>query len=493
MKEIKKYVVFGLIAVAGGLVALGLNNWMNSKKGSTFEEKQAANFKFASTSDNGLAKPVFDFTGVAEIATPAVVHIRVRMESQQGQGQSMEGMDMFEFFKDQGFNFEMPQQGPREGSGSGVVISEDGYIITNNHVVSGATKIDVVLNDKRSYTADLVGTDPSTDLALLKISEKGLPFLSFGNSDNVRVGEWVVALGNPFNLTSTVTAGIVSAMGRNIDLLRSSGNQYAIENFIQTDAAINPGNSGGALVNAKGELIGINTAIASQTGSYAGYGFAVPVNIAKKVMNDLLKYGKVQRAVLGVSIQEVDAALAKDKGFADLKGVYIPMVLENSSASKAGLKQGDVILKINGLATNSPSVLQEIIGKMHPGDKVTITYRRDGKTKETDATLLNKEGNEKMVAAEKVIEGFSAEGITFESVSNDELKKLGIKNGAKITKVEGANTKMITEGFVVTHINKQPVYSASSASNMLKSAKGGVLLEGKNANGSDGVVGIKIK
>jgi len=493
MKQFKKYIIFGLIAVAGGFVALTLNNWMNGKKGETFEAKQASHFKFASSAENGLEKPVFDFTKVAEVANPAVVHIRVRIESQGGNRKSMEGGDMFEYFKERGFNFEMPQQGPKEGSGSGVIIAQDGYIITNNHVINNAAKIEVILNDKRSYVADLIGTDPSTDLALIKIKEESLPFLSFGNSDNVKVGEWVVAVGNPFNLTSTVTAGIVSAKGRNIDLLRSSGNQYAIENFIQTDAAINPGNSGGALVNAQGELIGINTAIASQTGSYAGYGFAVPVNIAKKIMDDLLKYGQVQRAVLGVQIQEVTAALAEDKGLTDLKGVYIPGVLENSSAGKAGIKKGDIILKINGKATNSPSVLQEMIGKMHPGDKVDITYRREGKEKTTEATLLNKEGNQKMEVADKTASGFSAEGITFESVKSDELKKLGIKYGAKITKVEGDNKKMIDEGFIVTHINKQPVFSASAASKMLKAAKGGVLLEGKNADGSDNVVGIKVK
>jgi Do/DeqQ family serine protease len=492
MKQFKKYIVLGLIAVAGGFVALTLNNWMNGKKGDTFEAKQASHFKFASSAENGLEKPIFDFTKVAEVANPAVVHIRVRIENQASK-QPMEGADMFEFFKDHGFNFEMPKQGPREGSGSGVIIAQDGYIITNNHVINGASKIDVVLNDKRSYVAELIGADPSTDLALLKINENSLPFLSFGNSDNVKVGEWVVAVGNPFNLTSTVTAGIVSAKGRNIDLLRSSGNQYAIENFIQTDAAINPGNSGGALVNAQGELIGINTAIASQTGSYAGYGFAVPVNIAKKIMDDLLKYGQVQRAVLGIQIQEMTAALAEEKGFKDLKGVYIPGVLEKSAAGKAGLKKGDIILKINGKETNSPSVLQEMIGKMHPGDKVSITYRREGSVKSTEATLLNKEGNQKMEIADKTSSGFSAAGITFESVSPDVLKKLGLKYGAQISKVEGANKKMLSEGFIVTHINKQPVYSASSASKMLKAAKGGVLLEGKNADGSDNVVGIKVK
>lgn len=234
---------------------------------------------------------------------------------------------------------EFQQQGPRQASGSGVILSDDGFIVTNNHVIDGATKIEVVLNDKRTYVAELVGTDPNTDIALLRIGEKGLPFLKLGNSDQVKVGQWVVAVGNPFNLNSTVTLGIVSAMGRNIDLLRSKGNKYAIENFIQTDAAINPGNSGGALVNTAGELVGINTAIASETGSYAGYGFAVPVNLVKKVVNDIMKYGKVQRALLGVSIQEISQELADAQGLKDLKGVYVAEVIENGAGEKAGIKK----------------------------------------------------------------------------------------------------------------------------------------------------------
>ena len=492
MKQFKKYFIFLLVAAAGGFVALSLNNWMNEKKEDSFGAKQAAHFKLASNSEDVLTKPVFDFTKVAEVATPAVVHIRVKLSSSSNQ-QSMQGMDMFDFFKDHGFNFEMPQQGPREGSGSGVIIAQDGYIITNNHVIKGADQIEVILNDKRSYVGELVGTDPSTDLALVKINESNLPFLSFGNSDNVKVGEWVVALGNPFNLTSTVTAGIVSAMGRNIDLLRSTGNRYAIENFIQTDAAINPGNSGGALVNASGQLIGINTAIASQTGSYAGYGFAVPVNIAKKVMDDLLKYGKVQRAVLGVSIQEIDAKLKDEKGLSDLKGVYIPGVLENSAAAKAGIEEGDVILKIDGKEVNSPSILQEIIGKMNPGDEVKVTYRRNGKEKTTTATLLNKEGSEKMEVAEAKSNGISAQGLTFETPSKDELSKFKLKYGAKVSAVQGKLKGKVKEGMIITHINKQPVYSASSAKKLLNAAKGGVLIEGKDKDGSDLVVGIKLE
>jgi len=492
MKNARKYLVFGLIAFAGASLALAINYYVKDNNNRSFGQKQDNYFKFASNAETVLGAPAFDFVKVAEISTPCVVHIKTTIEMKKSTGKGGQQMDMFEFFRDQGYDFNMPQQGPQQATGSGVIIAKDGYIITNNHVVDGASKIEVTLNDKRNYIAELIGTDPSTDLALIKIAQDNLTFLPFADSDEVKVGEWVVAVGNPFNLNSTVTAGIVSALGRNIDLLRSQGNQYAIESFIQTDAAINPGNSGGALVNTKGQLIGINTAIASQTGSYAGYGFAVPANIAVKIMDDLIKFGKVQRAVLGVSIQEVTAQLAEEKGFTDLKGVYIPMVLESSAAKKAGLKGGDVILKINGLETNSPSTLQAIVGKMYPGDKIKVTYRRAKDLKETEVTLLSKEGSEKMAAADKKTEGFTASGITFESLTAEDMKSFGVKNGAKITAVKGANTSFLKPGFVVLFINKQPVYSASAAAKMIENSKGGVLLEGKSVDGKDAVIGIKV-
>ncbi len=284
------------------------------------------------------------------------------------------GEDPFRDFHSSPFH----NPGPRESAGSGVVISPDGYIITNNHVIEKAKWIEVILDDKRTYVGTVIGTDPTTDLALVKIEEEDLPFAVYGNSDHLKVGEWVLAVGNPFDLTSTVTAGIVSAKGRNINILRTEDNMQ-VESFIQTDAAVNPGNSGGALVNLKGELIGINTAIATQSGISQGYSFAVPVSLARKVMEDLLKFGTVQRALLGVRIDDINAQLAQDKGIDYIRGVFVQDVNENSAAYEAGIKSGDVILKIDDREVNSTSELQSYVATFHPGDKIDITYNRKGR------------------------------------------------------------------------------------------------------------------
>ena len=438
------------------------------------------------------SSPGFDFTGVAEIANPAVVHIKTTSGgSQSRQPQGGTPFDPFEFFNGPGFRFDSP--GPKMASGSGVIISEDGYIVTNNHVIENANKIEVVLNDKRSYLAELVGTDKNTDLAVLRISDAELPFLKLGNSDEVKVGQWVVAVGNPFNLNSTVTLGIVSAMGRNIDLLRSQGNQYAIENFIQTDAAINPGNSGGALVNTSGELIGINTAIASQTGSYAGYGFAVPVNLMKKVVNDIMKYGKVQRAILGVSIQDINQALQEEKNLPDLKGVFIADVVSEGSADKAGVKKNDVILKIDGEEVNSSSKLQEKVGKYRPGDKITLTIRRAGDLKELKATLLSKDGEAKLSAAAPV-NSKSYLGMNLTTTTKEEREKLNIKAGAKVESLEKGvfENAGIPKGFVITHINNERVYSPQGAISVLNGLSGAIVIEGKTKSGEDRIFAVKL-
>lgn len=436
--------------------------------------------------------PGFDFTGVAEIANPAVVHIKTTSggsSSRQPQGEGP--FDPFEFFNNPGSRFDF--QGPRVASGSGVIISQDGYIVTNNHVIADATKIEVVLNDKRTYNAELVGADKNTDLAVLRISDSDLPFLKLGNSDEVKVGQWVVAVGNPFNLNSTVTLGIVSAMGRNIDLLRSQGNQYAIENFIQTDAAINPGNSGGALVNVSGELIGINTAIASQTGSYSGYGFAVPVNLMKKVVNDLMKFGQVQRAILGVSIQDVSQALLEEKNLSDLKGVYIADVVPGGSADKAGLKKEDVILKIDEEEINSSSKLQEKVGKYRPGDKITLTIRRGGSIKQLKATLLSKDGEAKLITAAPV-SAKSYLGLTLGATTKEEREKLQIKSGAKVESIDrGIFEKAgVPNGFIITHINNERVYSPQGAISLLSSLSGAIAIEGKTKLGEDRIIAVKL-
>lgn len=485
-----KFFSLALAGLVGGAVSLGGYALLSKSRGNNIDAMQMNSrqiARYASLKE----QPAFDFSAVAEIATPAVVHIKTTVGSAPKSSQGAQPLDPFEFFNGPGFRFEQP--GPRAASGSGVIITDDGYIVTNNHVIENATKIEVVLNDKRTYVAELVGTDKNTDLALLRISETGLAFMKLGNSDGVKVGNWVVAVGNPFNLESTVTLGIVSAMGRNIDLIRSKGNKYAIENFIQTDAAINPGNSGGALVNTLGELVGINTAIASETGSYAGYAFAVPVNIVKKVVNDLMKYGKVQRALLGVSIQEINQQLADEKGLSDLKGVFVAEVVENSAAEKAGIKKGDVILKINEVDVNSSSRLQEEVGKNRPGDKVKITLRRKGSEMQVEATLLSENGKTSLESAAKA-DSEAYQGMKMANTSREERQKLSVKNGVKVAEVNKGIFKDagIPEGFVITHINNEPVYSVQGAIAQLKSLKGAITIEGKTASGAEKVIAVKI-
>ncbi|MBL7811652.1 MAG: Do family serine endopeptidase [Bacteroidetes bacterium] len=489
-----KFLTLALAGLLGGVVSLGGYALLAKKTGRSIENLQNASGQLARYASLNTV-PAFDFTGVSSIATPAVVHIKTTVGTQQpesGRG-GQQPMDPFEFFNGPGGGFRFENPGPRQASGSGVILSDDGYIVTNNHVVEGATKIEVVLNDKRTYVAELIGTDKNTDIALIRIPESNLPFLKLGNSDDVKVGQWTVAVGNPFNLNSTVTLGIVSAVGRNIDLIRSHGNKYAIENFIQTDAAINPGNSGGALVSVAGELIGINTAIASETGSYAGYAFAVPVNLVKKVVNDLMKYGKVQRGLLGVSIQEINQQLADEKGLSDLKGVYVAEVVQNSAAEKAGIKKGDVILKINGTEVNSSSRLQEEVGKNKPGDKVTVTLRRKGDVKDVEATLLSEDGKTKLEVAEKS----SSEtylGLKLTNTTREERMKLTVKNGVKVEEVGNGVFKDagVPKDMTITHINNEPVYSAQGAIAALKNLKGAITIEGKTVAGAEKVIAVKL-
>jgi serine protease Do len=488
-KHMKMKRLLGIFAVAllGGAVALGLNELFFKKTDGTtkkgFEQSQKVYFtNQPQLNDAGR----IDFVEVAERSTPTVVHIKTTVETADSEQPDI--YDPFGFFDDRMF-----KQQPRQGSGSGVIIMKDGYIATNNHVVEGATKIEVTLWDKRTYEAELVGRDPETDLALIKIEENDLSFLPFGNSDEVRVGEWVIAVGNPFNLNSTVTAGIVSAKGRNINLLRQKS-AYAIENFIQTDAAVNPGNSGGALVSTKGELIGINTAIASRTGSYAGYSFAVPVNIAKKVLDDLLNYGEVKRAILGVRIQDMTQELADEKGITDLKGVFIPEVIEGGAGEKGGIESGDVILKIDDVEVNKSSALQEQISKYHPGDEVKITLSRDGEILVKDITLLSKNG-EKKINTSIAREEKEAQGATFENLSREEKLELKVRNGVRIKSLsKGAfKDRNIPEGFVITHIDKQRVGTTSEAVKMLESKRGSVLIDGVLKNGTPESYAIRIE
>ena len=365
------------------------------------------------------------------------------------------------------------------GSGSGVIFSSDGYIVTNNHVIEEADEIQVI-HQKENYVAELVGTDPSTDLALLKVEAKSLPSISVGSAKNLDVGEWVLAVGNPFNLTSTVTAGIVSAKGRKIGIL---DDLFPIESFIQTDAAINPGNSGGALVNRLGELVGINTAILSQTGSYAGYGFAVPVDIAVKVINDLRKYGEVQKALMGVDVMEVNAEVADRLDLPNYNGVLLTRIEEGGAASQAGLETGDVIVSINGDAVSGETQYSEYLSYYRPGDKIEIEYLRDGKKYTSSVTLTNIEGTTGVIKREIVKN--EALGASFEVVPKIERQRLGIESGLRITQVEQGLLKRmgLEKEFIIVGINNYRVESPEELSEILQNIRGRVVLQGIDSEG----------
>ncbi len=429
-----------------------------------------------------------EFTGVAEKVTPAVVHIKstqIRgMENYRFRGSpdfpDPFGDEFFRRFFGPEFRFEQPSPGtpqPRIGSGSGVIISSEGYIVTNNHVIRDADDIEVTLNDNRVFKAKVIGTDPSTDLALLKIRAGDLPYLPFVNSDEVKVGEWVLAVGNPFNLNSTVTAGIISARARNINILRD---RAAIESFIQTDAAINPGNSGGALVNLQGGLVGINTAIASSTGVYVGYGFAIPSNLVSKVVDDLLEYGTVQRGYLGLMIRSVDGNLAREKDLEVTEGVFVDSISANSAAGDAGMKVGDVITEVNGTETRSSGELLEIIGRHRPGDKVQLKVDRSGKEMEFEVVLRNQEGETRITRRESA--GIlNILGVELEEIDAETAGRLEIDGGLRITELKAGKLKRqtdIREGFIITGVDGDPVSSVDSFVRYLENTEGGVMLEG---------------
>lgn len=423
---------------------------------------------------DGKAVPL-DFTVAAEKVMPAVVHIKSTMENTSAS--QREYFDPFEEF----FGPRL-RQGPSEAAGSGVIINADGYIVTNNHVVQDADVVEVSLLDNRTFTAEVIGTDPDTDIALLKINQKGLPFLSFVDSDKTKVGEWVLAVGNPFNLNGTVTAGIISAKGRSINILGSRngnpGANTAIESFIQTDAAINPGNSGGALVDLDGGLVGINTAIASPTGSYSGYGFAVPSDIVSKVVEDLLQFGVVQRGWLGVQIASVNSQLVKEYDLNVNEGAYVSGFGENSSAKDAGLREGDVVTKIDEMPIRSTTSLIEYIGRHRPGDKVNVTVNRKGKEVTIPVVLKNKEGNTTTVKPEDR-DGFAALGIELEDLDGKVLKKLDIESGVRIKELGNGKLKRETQikpGFIITRINDTPVKSVKEFNEILKKKKPGELV-----------------
>jgi Do/DeqQ family serine protease len=434
----------------------------------------------------GYSNQPVDFRFAAAASTPCVVHIKSTYKAERtslrgNQLQDPFGNGFFQFF--QGPNPFQQQQQPQVATGSGVIVSKDGYIVTNNHVVDEANEIEVVLNNNKTYKAKVIGKDPDTDIALVKIEgASDLPSIQFANSDSVMVGEWVLAVGNPFNLSSTVTAGIVSAKGRNINLHgedEANGTSTAIESFIQTDAAVNPGNSGGALVNMNGDLVGINTAIASPTGSYAGYSFAVPSNIVRKVILDLEKYGISQRGFLGVTIRTMDDASAKEVNFDKPYGVFVESVNKGSASEDAGLKHKDVITKINGFAVNSSPELQEQVAQYRPGDKITVEYIRDGKTETTTVTLKNKYNSTASVDNTKDV--LNALGIKVENLTDAEKRNLGVAGGVKITDMKDGKLSQFTDikkGFVITQIDDEAVNNAQDFTNIMKDKSGKVLLEG---------------
>lgn len=434
---------------------------------------------------NGELVPL-DFTVTAQQVIDAVVHIKStsgkmveRMYREGSPSPDMFGDDFLDRFFPPEFRFRYPPEGgqsPGIGTGSGVIIGQNGFIVTNNHVVSNAEDIEVTLNDNRTFKAKVIGTDPTTDLAVIQVEATNLTVLPFMNSDEVKVGEWVMAVGNPFNLNSTITAGIVSAKARNINILRDS---FAVESFIQTDAAINPGNSGGALVDLDGRLMGINTAIASPTGSYSGYGFAIPANIVKKVVEDIIEYGEVQRGFIGAMIRNLDNGLASELGIGITRGVYIDGVVEDGAAEKAGLQKGDVIVSIAGSQVNTSSELLEMIARHRPGDKLRITVNRKGATKEFDVVLKNRQGNTERLRQENKPLNVLL-GAELKTLPKDVAQGLGLEGGVKVSRLRAGKLRdaNVKEGFIISGVDSKPVASLDDLDRLLKGQKKGVLLEG---------------
>ena len=424
---------------------------------------------FSSTTPTveGVLSPKEDFVAASISSTSSVVFIQTVTEYEYL------GRSIFDWF------FE-PRSSQQVSSGSGVIFSSDGYIVTNNHVIENADIIRVTAG-KEIYDAELIGTDPSTDLAVIKVAKTNLPAITLGHSADVNVGEWVLAVGNPFNLTSTVTAGIVSAKGRNINILKD---RFPIESFIQTDAAINPGNSGGALVNQNGELVGINTAILSQTGSYAGYGFAVPVDIVKKVYNDLVQYGQVQKALTGAEFIEIDSEIGKKLDLKDLNGVLVTSILRASAAEKSGLEKGDVLKKINGDVIESRASLEEYLAKLYPGDEIALEIDREGRSLQKKLTLTNKNGTTEIIR--KVTYSDDQLGVVFEEIPKAEQDAYGIKGGIRVINFNrrGFFARLeIPKGFIITSINGSRMDSAEELAELLSNIHGKVIIVGIDNNG----------
>ncbi len=477
----KKIASSFLIAVLGGLaVFAGIRLTEKPQEAVTIVERVEAPVpvRYSAPPIDGES---FDFTYAAEKTVNAVVHVKTESSVSAGYN------PWFDFF-----GYEEGDQVQR-GSGSGVIISEDGYIVTNNHVIEGADKIRVSLNNHKDYDATIIGADPATDIALLKIEESDLPSVKFGNSDNLRIGEWVVAVGNPFDLTSTVTAGIVSAKARNINLLRGDMNReiFPIESFIQTDAAVNPGNSGGALVNIRGELVGINTAIASRTGSYSGYSFAVPTSIVQKVAADLREFGIVQRAFIGVRITEVNQEVAEEAGLANVEGVLVSDLMESGAAADAGIIAGDVILEVEGVKVRSVPELQEQISRYRPGDVVNVSVWRNNRLERIGVTLRNREGNTRLQEASEV-KVYNILGASLKAADKALLEQLEIEYGVQVEELRSGKLLQsgVKRGFIITKVDGNGVKTPDDLVDKLQKKDGGVLIEGVYPNGQRAYYGF---
>lgn len=488
----KAFFVLGIVAVsavAGGLTAWSMGAGKGTPEVQYIEREVERNPSLGTHFTAYEADKYPDLTYAAENAVKAVVNIEAIQQIEVPQRRSYDPfLEFFGIPQEYGNDGSRPQYREARAGGSGVIISKDGYVVTNNHVVDGATKLRVKLNDGRTFDAKLIGKDSATDVALLKIDgDDDLPTLPFGSSDALRLGEWVLAIGSPFDLQSTITAGIVSAKARNLGAIP---NDFRIESFIQTDAAVNPGNSGGALVNTRGELVGINTLIKSQTGSYIGYSFAIPEAIVRKVVVDLKEYGVVQRAMLGIMFRPVDQDFldseGKELGIKELGGIYVASVVEGGSASEAGIRKGDIILSIDGVKVNDSATVQELIARRRPNDKVKISVKRDGDVKQIDVILRNKAGETELITKEDV-DVVEALGGKFADAGTKLCRELDIRGGVQVVGVKSDGIlarARVKQGFVITHINDCPVYAVSDLERMTEKVRSidGIYPNGRSAS-----------
>jgi Do/DeqQ family serine protease len=487
----KKNLMLVAMAFAGGIISLGAYKMF-------FDNQPLSGLNVAPNipvyNTSYAALPIdgsIDFTAAAERTVNTVVHVKTQSTMQPVYN------PWSDFF---GYRQEPQVQ---MSSGSGVIISNDGYVITNNHVVEGAEKLLVTLNNNKSYEGTLVGRDPSTDIAVIKIEEKNLPAIVWGSSDEVKIGQWVIAVGNPFDLTSTVTAGIVSAKARNINLLgsdnRTNEEVFPVESFIQTDAAVNPGNSGGALVNTRGELIGINTAIASRTGAFAGYSFAVPSSIARKIAQDIIEFGHVQRAFIGVRISDVTEEVAKDAGLKEVAGIQVQSLTDGGAAQDSGIREGDIIQKIGEASVKNVPQLQEQVSRYRPGDKVKVTVWRDSKAQMVDVVLRNRSGKPQLEDFSKASTSAGGSiqslGATFGEPATEDISKLRITGGAKVTDLQPGKFKSIgmQKGFIVTKIDGMTINNPEDLKTALEGKEGKyVEIKGYYSNGMEAMYGFRL-